>query len=319
MPNKVIYDALSITSKIHQVVDFMEMLGLENVSWQNVKGAHGYQDRLYYESISIHYNGTEDMGIWLEMMGQGCRAFETYGNGNYELIFDEVFNNPGDMKITRLDVAYDDQTGILDLETLCTDTRSGNYISRFNDWQVIEGSKGNSINHGSMKSDVFIRIYDKAKERGYTDGRHWIRVEMQLRRERAMSFAKYPGDIGAKYSGVLRNYVRYVLPDGDDQNKWRWPEQVYWSRFLGDASAIKIYEKPGTEYNLFQLETYVFRQAGNAINTYIEICGQDDFFDKLKNRGTSQNPKYEALKKGNFIKDHENSSGRSGSAPGRTI
>jgi phage replication initiation protein len=297
MENKVIYDALSITSKIHQVVDFIELLGLKDVTWKTVKGAHGYQDRLYFEAISIHFNGAEDMGIWLEMMGQGCRAFETYGNGNYELLFDEVFNNPGDMKITRLDVAYDDHDGFLDIDVMCQDTREQKYVSRFTEWQVIEGSKGNSILHGSMKSDVFIRIYDKARERGFNDGRHWIRAEMQLRRDRAMSFARYSGDIGKRYSGVLRNYLRYVQPSEEDENKWRWPEAEYWSAFLGDAAAISIYEKPGAEYNIFCLENYVFKQAGNAIDAYIDICGTDDFFEKLRTRGTAPNEKYEELKR----------------------
>ena len=30
---------------------------------------------------------------------------------------------------------------------------------------------------GVKKSDMYCRIYDKARERGFTDGRHWIRCE----------------------------------------------------------------------------------------------------------------------------------------------
>lgn len=119
--SKVIYDALSITSKIHSTGDLIVMLGLESVTWETVKGAHGYKDRLYWNCISIHFNGSEGMGIWLELTGQGCRAFETYGNGNYEGLFQEVLLNPGEMNITRLDVAFDDQEdAILDIDELCS-------------------------------------------------------------------------------------------------------------------------------------------------------------------------------------------------------
>lgn len=293
---KVIYDALSITSKIHSTTNFVEQMGLQGVVWENVKGAHGYRDRMYWNCISIHYNGADDMGVWLELTGQGCRAFETYGNGDYEGLFREALYNSGQMNITRLDVAYDDdEEALLDIDVLCVDTRTGQFVSRFNDWQVIEGSKGSSVTHGSMKSDLFIRIYDKAAERGFTDGRHWIRVELQLRRERAVAFAGKQGDIGQRFAGVLGNYLRYIDPDGADSNKWRWPMRDYWEQLLAGAARIQLYEKPGAEYNMNNLENFVYRQAGNAISALLEISGQDEFFDRLKKRGTVQNPKYKAL------------------------
>lgn len=292
--NKVIYDALSITSKIHGTEDLIALLGLKAVVWENVKGAHGYRDRLYWNCISIHYNGRDDMGVWLELTGQGCRAFESYGTGDYEALFDEVLENPGEVNITRLDVAFDDMAGVLDIDEICEDTRAGEFVSKFSDWQVIEGSKGSSLTHGSMKSDLFIRIYDKAAERGFTDGRHWVRAELQLRRDRALSFLLSPGAIGDRFSGVLGNYLRYVDPD-DDLNRWRWPMKGYWLELLGTAARIRLYQKPGTEYNLYNLEQYVYRQAGNAISALLEIQGEELFKKKLQERGTYVNPKYRAL------------------------
>lgn len=289
----MIYDALSITSKIHDIYGFIDDLGLQDAVWETLKGAHGYQDRLYWNCISIHYNGRDDMGVWLELTGQGCRAFETYGNGNYEALFEDVLYNAGEMKITRLDVAYDDiEEEILDINRLCDDTRTLQFVSKFNDWQVIEGSKGSSVTHGSMKSDLFIRIYDKARERGFIDGRHWIRVELQLRRERAAAFIGRKGGIGHRFSGVLGNYLRYVDDDGLDSNRWRLPMKDYWARLLDGANRIQLYEKPGAEYNIGNLENFVFKQAGNATAAWIEIYGIDAYYERLKKRGTMPNPKY---------------------------
>ena len=211
--NLVMYDWVSITSKIHSPQNFIELLGMQNVSWELVKGARGYMDRLYWGSISIHYNGREDMGVWLEMSGQGCRSFETFGNGDYESLFDEVRQNSGEMNLTRLDVAFDDHEGLLDFGVLLEDTRSFDYVSKARRWDISESwddlkrVKGYSIYHGRKVSEILIRIYDKAAERGFDDGRHWIRVELQLRDSRALAFLDASGEIGDRFSGVLRNYL----------------------------------------------------------------------------------------------------------------
>ena len=73
----VLYDWLSFTTKTHTPEEIIEALGLTHVPFQEIKGAHGYRDRKYFSSISIHYNGRDDMGVWCEMSGQGCRTFET--------------------------------------------------------------------------------------------------------------------------------------------------------------------------------------------------------------------------------------------------
>lgn len=298
--NCVLYDWVSITSKISSPQNFIELLGLQDVTWETVAGARGYRDRLYWNHISIHYNGREDMGVWLEMSGQGCRAFESYGTGDYEALFDEVRENPGEMNLTRLDVAFDDHEGLLDIWELERDTRDLLFVSKFRRtmlewlWDMETEIGAVSIYHGRKVSEVMIRIYDKAAERGFTDGRHWVRVELQLRQERALAFVDEPGTIGGKFAGVIRNYVRYV-EKSDDSNKWRWPMKVYWERFLGGASAIRLYDKPGVEYNLHNLEQFVYQQAGGAVATLMEIVGEDEFRRGIQQRGTQLNPKYRAL------------------------
>ena len=300
--NLVIYDWVSITSKIHSPQNFIEMLGLKAVTWETTKGMHGYLDRLYWNCISIYYNGRDDMGVWLEMTGQGCRGFETFGNGDYEALFDEVRENPNEMNLTRLDVAFDEKDGILDLAILEQDTRDKAYISRFRkvniDWERNEESdvEGLSIYHGRKVSTVLIRIYNKAVERGFTDGLHWVRVELQLRDERALAFLDSPGTIGHRFCGVLRNYLRYVEEDDLDKNKWRWPMKTYWSRLLDGVMPIQLYSKPGAEYNLSNLENYVFKQCGGGIATLLDIIGWDRFMEGIRHRGTQLNPKYKALK-----------------------
>ena len=287
----VLIDWLSITSKIHTQQQIIALLGMESATWTITKGAHGYKDRLYYNCISIHYNGSPDMGVWLEMSGQGCRCFETVGHGDFDMLLQLVQDNPQDMKVTRMDVAFDDHSGILDLQQICQDTRLQNYVAKATAWQVVESNKGAAVYIGSQQSDVLIRIYDKAAERNITDGSHWVRVELQLRRDRALEFSRLPGTIGERYAGVLVNYLRYVQPCSDS-HKDRWPLTDYWADLIGTAAAISIYTKPGLEYNVLRCERYVYTQAGNAIDALIKCYGPEQFLDKLQKRSTRPNPKY---------------------------
>lgn len=297
LENQILYDWVSITSKIHSTDGFIQLLGMqkEGISWEVFKGAPGYQDRLYYNGISIHYNGREDMGIWLEMSGQGCRTFESHGSGCYEDLFAEVLMDPEQVHLTRLDIAFDDHTDVLDIDQICEDTEEQEYVSRFKGWQVVRSDGGNSVTLGSRSSEILIRIYDKAAERGYDDGRHWVRCELQLRRDRALAYVNQQGSAGEVFKGVLLNYLRYVEADGFDTNKWRWPLKPYWDNLCGSAQRIQLYTKPGVEYNMLNLENFVFEQAGNAIATYQTIYGVEKFQERLKQRGTQLNAKYTKL------------------------
>ena len=293
----ILYDWLSFTTKRsdpHFIVDF---LGLSHVPWEVTKGARGYKDRLYFNCISIHFNGRPDMGVWCELSGQGCRAFETLSElpNKWEDLFAGIIEQH--MNITRLDVAYDDHSGTLDIDEIIQDTRNKEYVSRSDYWEIVESSKGQTVQFGSPQSDVLIRIYDKARERNCPAGEHWIRCELQLRRERAIVFTRLGRSIGENYCGVVINYLRFVEPDPLDSNKWRWPIKPYWGEFLCYANAIQLYQAPGLEYNLDRCERYVIRQAGNAIDAYIQIRGVNGFLDELKHRTTQRNPKYDRLVK----------------------
>jgi len=137
--NIVLYDWLSFTSKIHTPEELIEALGLSHVNWTITKGAKGYRDRKYFSCISIHYNGRSDMGVWVEMSGQGCRTFESLSAVGWEGLFHFISKNG--LNITRLDVAYDDHTGVLPMEKLISDTQTGMFVSRSVSWQTVLSNK----------------------------------------------------------------------------------------------------------------------------------------------------------------------------------
>ena len=141
--------------------------------------------------------------------------------------------------------------------------------------------RAQTIYHGSRSSNSLIRIYDKAQQLGHLLD-HWVRVELELHQENAFSFLAKPDDIGAKWAGILMNLFRYVEPDPDDSNRWRWPLTSYWQNLIGSAEAIKLNVAPGVPYNVQSLESFVFLQAGNSIRTYIELFGKEAFMKTLQ-------------------------------------
>ena len=295
MDNVLLIDYLTISSKIDNEWSLIRLFGLEGCTWEKGKACNGYREALWYESIKVLYDASQDdMGVCIELSGQGCRTFETYGHGDYGFIFDTIFNEPDDYNISRLDIAFDDRTGIFDFDRLADDTHKGNYTSRSNTWSVTLGNKERIIYHGSKKSDVLIRIYDKALERNKQSEGHWIRFELQLRREKALNFAKMYGRFHETFYDVVYTYLRYIVHD-DLTTITRCSMTDYWREFLGAAKLTTLSSDLGVDYNLARLDNFVMRQAGNAVETYIAITGKDAFFRNLKERGTAMNEKYKRL------------------------
>jgi len=304
--NVILFDWLTVSCKEEDPWYWVTLLHMEDAAWSAMeKGRNGYRNGLYFGSISILYDGNPGMGICLDMSGQGCRTFEEYGSGDFIALF-RLFSQDERFHITRLDVAFDDHSGILDIRQLFydTDDQGGGqqFVSKFRKSKIEksfkDGRPGISIYHGSEQSDIMIRIYDKAAERGFTDGRHWVRVELQLRDKRAEEFLKIPMRIGEAFAGVLLNYLRFVEPDTSDSNKSRWKMTDYWAALVGDIGRIKIFTVPGGAYNAEKCRHYVFDMAGNAIDAMLQMCDSvDDFLVRLYTRRCRPNPKYEMVVK----------------------
>lgn len=302
--NCVLFDWLTFTSHIDEPSTMIEMLGLEACAFEEIgKGRNGYRQRLVFENISILYDGAENMGICVDISGTGCRAFETYSTSTWEMLIHQLLDEPDGYHITRLDMAFDDHTGILDIDELRDDTDDHNYVSRSRTWEVDYGSAGTTIYHGSKKSNMLIRIYDKAAEQNLED-EHWVRVELQMRDEIATGFAQglLQNPVGVQFRGVLHNYLRYVTPV-PDTNMSRWPMTDYWSCLLDDVERIRVWSAPGVDYDIWRLRNYIINQAGNALDCYLEIFGQEDLINALGKRAIRTSPKYERLKKKYFGDD----------------
>lgn len=295
--NLFLIDWLSFTSKSDSVETIVNKLGLIGNDFTDMYGMQGYANRFYLNGISIHFNSARNEGVWVEMSGQGCRAFESLSTSDWFSLFDLILND--DYNITRLDVAFDDHSGIIPLKKIANDVRQENYVSKFKARSITctfaSGDVGYTIDLGSRKSAIKFRIYDKAFERNREEEGHWVRCECQLRDERATEFLKKldTENVSDLFLGVLVNYIRFVTPSTTDTDKHRWKLRKYWSNFVGAVEAVSLYTNLGLDYNLAKCENFVYRQCGNALDTLIKIKGVESVVvDLNKNKPPKKAPKY---------------------------
>lgn len=308
----IIMDWVSFTMKARDPYEAIELLGLPpDLFWVAGRGKHGYRKCLRALGISVCFDGQANMGVWVEMTGEGCRAFEELSQIGWDALLRRLCQP--DINVTRLDIAGDDREGILNMDRMLRDVRSGNVVSRFRSRKVILAYKGDTpcgmtLYFGSAQSKAAIRIYDKAAERNLGAGTHWIRCELQLRDERAAEFLRKmcASSLGVIYTGALAAYLRFVAPSKTDSNKSRSPTRRYWTRFLNNAASISLFTAAGLEYTEERCRNYVVNQAGNAIDAMLKIHGEKGLLDLIEHRRTQPNPKYDKM-----VEQYRQTKGRS--------
>lgn len=272
--------------------DVVESMGLEMCQFvQGNGGKFGYRSHYMFGHIFIYYEGNENMGIHVEMSGQGCREFELLSSVSWEDFISSVLQYG---KLSRLDVAVDEFEGILSLPTIKRAIRDGRVVSRFKKTRTItectlkNGNElGNTIYFGRPSSALQVRFYDKYAER-VANGKeieegvtHWVRVELQMRNAHANNFALvmiYDSDntpLGAQICGVLKEYIR-IASRKDGSNRSRWPIAKYWTDFLDGCSSLKI-SPVAPDRTIERIHSWLEHQAKKSIATL--FSAYDDTVD----------------------------------------
>jgi len=233
--------------------------------------------------------GKAGMGTHVVLSGQGCRELEGL----------EQFSSWSELlgslwllgaKITRFDLAYDDGTRLLDMGRIAKVVRSGCLVSRWKDAFPKETVKistgevtGRTWHFGSGTSDMQCRIYDKAQEQGlpgllpdgfYGPGIHWIRVELEARRDRAESLARCLVENGPEaVCAVILGYLDFK-ERGSSPQRTRWNTLAWWTEFLATAKKDKL----ATEAKVRTMEktlAWVARAVGPSLGLILD-CNDGD-------------------------------------------
>lgn len=192
------------------------------------RGLYSYTKQKAAGDIRILYEGNSDMGIHIQLSGQGCRQYETYYEADWLALFGRIDAAGG--KWARLDIAvddirYNDSPPYFRLRQLIAKVKRNECKSKFKTARRVETleigggkSKGQTIYFGSSQSDIQVRAYEKDLER-LNAGKEleqnltaWNRVEIQMCDERAENAILAiltgfpPGEIAF---GILSHYMDF--------------------------------------------------------------------------------------------------------------
>ena len=292
------YMAFTITAQNMDVNDVIEFMGFAPHLFEDMpKGANGYKrmKKCSLNGISVLYDGTDDMGIHVNVTGQGISSLldafmetfssETPFGKGYSLWQETVLSRfCADVlevgQFTRIDIAIDDygmnyySPDELDEcwhnDKIVTKFRS-EYIHRKSD--APRNCSGRTVYFGSRTSSLMLRVYDKKLEQNTglkpTDDNYidmeWIRWELEFKNERANDLAKQFIDnipLGQVAVGVLHYYFRII--QFDDSNRSRCSNDEKWDNFINGIKKLRICmrKQPKT---LYEKERWIDDQVAPSL------------------------------------------------------
>lgn len=257
--------------------DFFGMDGFTEIN-----SYYGLDTCFYYGGIKIHIG--EDLVI-LDCSGKGCRTLEGEFDIQWETLFealkhdltytDDLHPTPK-AHISRLDVACD----VLGSEKFTVMkiwdyVKHGKYVCKSKRKVHGEGDE-EWIYFGSAQSDRRFRIYNKALEQGTEEP--WVRLEMQLRNDNAISFVlNYYKlrSVPETYYGVMHDYLRILKERPDGTHYDRIELARFWEEFLSGIRKLRQCYLPKPARTVDDFLDYVRTNVASTVRTYLELTGDD--------------------------------------------
>jgi phage replication initiation protein len=212
-------------------------------------------------------------------------------------------------KVTRLDVAFDDMAGLLDMQHMYEKLLSGAVTTRFRKVARVQGAElgtnrkiGDTINVGARASQAFVRIYDKKREQE-SKGKdvslieNWTRVELELKSQKAHMFArlltqtatsKDQGTAAELCAKLLYGLLDFKEVNPADDNKTRWDTSPWWLKFVQAESKLRL-SIPPSEKTLENAMSWVRLQVAPTLAMIVlslpdveNVSGYDFIMNSIK-------------------------------------
>lgn len=258
-------------------------------------GKYGYENKYIIGNVEIMYSQNSQLGVLLELKGQGCRQMESYllaqERSWYDFIMDCMIAE-GVMK--RFDIAINDRVGILDVKELIRKYKNGECISYFRKQKNYDGTlkngddfpecTGSTLYLGSTSSEMYMCIYEKDKEQYVKNGidvetaEVKNRFEIRLKNERAYLAVQnllLNYDIEETAFSIINHYVRFVDRD-DTESKNSWKPNADWEWFIGEnRERIKLTTQP-EPFTLERALSWLQRQVAPTLKMVQELDKQNN-------------------------------------------
>lgn len=312
------YFTFSLKGESDPDIVIREWLGLDPVLFEDFFGAMtGYLDCKRYGNIFVSYNPNEKMmlrtaGVCVSMSGDGCRTFENHSSlgadrvdrqgmssGAFPALIEKIHITE-DASCTRVDLACDDFTGLLDIDTIREYAEDGSYNSRLRSVDLHHSKMGqevtgDTIYFGSAKSDFRIRIYDKAKERGDLS-RHWVRCEFVLRHENAQGFVDHfcnTSCLSDLASGIANDKFKFI--ELDDSNISRCSTAIWWSDFVDNLANVILFSREEIDHSIVQTKEWLDYQVSAALAMVYRAQGYFAVQELLQHGLNRLKPRHDAM------------------------
>ena len=257
-------------------------------------GFYGYSAMYIFSNIQVMVSPVgSKLGTLVEMKGHGCREFEgillSHGETWYDY-FLRVDEAGGIFK--RVDIAINDMVGLLNIPELVDKCLNNECISVMRSFQGLQSGKlvdleeagrGNTLYVGTMKSDVYFCIYEKAAEQAAKRGINIAdppiinRFEIRLKNERAIKAIEamlINRDAEKVAFGIITRYLRFVDAD-PDKNRSRWPLNERWAYFIGKGrQPIRLTTAP-EPFDMNRTKAWLQKQVMPTLKVIKSI---DDYF-----------------------------------------
>jgi Putative phage replication protein RstA len=296
---EVIFDYVRIRFPITDVAYVIEeILNIRFRHFNHLEfGFYKYKNHCSLGDIIVLYSDDIEMGVLLELKGQGCRQFESYlyaQERTWLQFFEECIRYDAIFK--RIDLAINDKVGFLDIAKLANKCHRGECISVFRSFRDYKSSDlttnmekqgmGATLYIGSLKSEVYFCVYEKDYEQyikygiDVSEAEIKNRFELRLKNDRAEraihDFVTY-NDLENTIYAIINRYMRFVdrikgVPRED------WPINKDWAYFMGDLEKklrLTIKPEPYTIEKTFRWLDNQVLSSYKMVERVEEINGTD--------------------------------------------
>lgn len=225
--------------------DVFAVLAVPGLAFSEGKGAHGYRACLYAEGVRVYYDGQLNMGVYVQVSGEGVRLLEASGGFEGVKAYIRRLAEAGG-RLSRLDLAYDDREGIVDRSSLHAQAVARGYTSRWQglreEVQYRDGEVSSFVlRFGQRTGQSQLVVYDKRLERLQAVGEdfgHWMRFELRFFDEKAVALGAWlieQVDL-SEAGGWLRGSIEFREAEGSTRIA-RAKISGWWQEFV--SSAVK--------------------------------------------------------------------------------
>ena len=260
-----------------------QALQLDPDVFRHEAGRFRYSNSLRFNQISVYYGGAKNMGICVQLTGEGCREYCMLKGNPLALVGILHRLKPSDA-VTRIDIAKDDFDGNLNLTMISKMDKQSIRTKLEGQTEIRKSDGGHTIYFGARESEYEVRIYNKAIQM-HVEG-EWIRVEQVLRKKKADSFARYlteqiddrmtieeqSAKLNKLASGLLLKHLAFIEPG--KSNKSRAELLPWWKVFLDTDTPLKI-PKAVKIPNIAKKEEWIRKSISQLLCALTMVLGTD--------------------------------------------